>query len=118
VTGPTSSDHAELAALLDRLARAGFALPGTLIERSFRCGKRNCRCHADPPRLHGPYWQWTRKRDGKTITVNLTRDQADRYQPWFDNARHIRSLVGDIERLSLSIASRDENWDPESPPKP
>jgi hypothetical protein len=22
---------------------------------------RNCACHADPPRLHGPYRQWTRK---------------------------------------------------------
>jgi len=115
VTGPTSDDDAELAALLARLARAGFALPGTLIERSFRCGKPNCRCHADPPRPHGPYWQWTRKRDGKTVTVNLTPEQAVRYQPWFDTARDIRTLIADIEKLSLRIASRDEGWGPESP---
>jgi hypothetical protein len=113
VTGPTDSERAELADLLTRLARAGFALPGTLIERRARCGKRNCRCHADPPRLHGPYWQWTRKSDGKTVTVNLTGDQAARYQPWFDTARDLRDTLARIEELSLRVASRDENW-PES----
>jgi hypothetical protein len=113
VTGPTDSERAELAALTSRLAEAGFALPGTLIERRARCGKRNCRCHADPPRLHGPYWQWTRKNDGKTITVNLTEDQAARYQPWFDTASNLRDALARIEELTLRIASRDENW-PES----
>jgi hypothetical protein len=110
MTGPTDDDYAELAILFSCLARAEFALPGTLLERSFRCGKRNCRCHADPPRLHGPYWQWTRKRDGKTVTINLTPDQAARYQPWFDTARDIRGALTRIEELSLRIASRDEDW--------
>ena len=55
----------------DRLPRrAGFALPGTLADRMTRCGRPNCRCHADPPRLHGPYHQWTRKKDGKTVTAD------------------------------------------------
>jgi hypothetical protein len=114
VTGPTDGEHAELAELASRLAAAGFALPGTLIERRRRCGKRNCRCAADPPVLHGPYYQWTRKRDGKTITLNLTPDQAARYQPWFSTARDIRDLLSGIEDLSLRIASRDEGW-PENP---
>ncbi len=118
MTGPTDGERAELAELaaeLARLARAGFALPGTLIERRSRCGKPGCRCHADPPRLHGPYWQWTRKRAGKTRTVNLTPAQAARYQPWFDTARDIRDTLARIEQLSLHIASRNENWEPENP---
>jgi hypothetical protein len=110
MTGPTGDDYAELAALTSRLARAGFALPGTLLERRTSCRKPNCRCTADPPVLHGPYWQWTRKRDGKTITINLTPDQAARYQPWFDTARDIRTLLADLEKLSLTIATRNENW--------
>jgi hypothetical protein len=114
MTGPASGDHAELAALISRLAAAGFALPGTLLERRTSCRKPNCRCTADPPVLHGPYWQWTRKRDGKTITINLTPDQAARYQPWFTAARDIRDTLAAIERLSLRIATRDENWGPEN----
>jgi hypothetical protein len=27
-------------------------LPGSITERRTRCGRRNCGCHADPPRLH------------------------------------------------------------------
>lgn len=114
MTGPTEDDRAKLAAILARLDHAGFALPGTLIERRIRCGKRNCRCAADPPALHGPYYQWTRKHDGKTVTLNLTPDQADRYQPWFDTARDLRGALALIEDLALRIASRDEGW-PESP---
>jgi hypothetical protein len=114
MTGPDDAEHAEHAALVSRLACTGFALPGTLIERTARCGKPNCRCHADPPRLHGPYWQWTRKHQGKTVTVNLTPRQAARYQPWFDTARDLRNTLARIEALSLRIASRNENW-PQNP---
>jgi hypothetical protein len=63
---PARRSHA--AGIAAELASLGFALPGTLIERHVRCGKTRCRCHADPPVLHGPYWQWTRKAAGKTIT--------------------------------------------------
>ena len=114
MTGPTSDDRAALAALASRLASCGFALPGTLIERRMRCGKPNCHCAADPPDLHGPYYQWTRKHHGKTVTLNLTPDQAARYQPWFDTARDIRDTLASIENLSLRIATSDEHW-PESP---
>src|SRR6202012_542964 len=42
-----------------RLAGLAFALPGTLADGMARCGPPGCRCHADPPQLHGPYHQWT-----------------------------------------------------------
>ena len=41
---------------------AGPVLPGSLIERTMRCGKANCHCHAEPPELHGPYLQWSYTR--------------------------------------------------------
>jgi hypothetical protein len=69
---PTPAQQARAAAITAeitaRLAGAAFALPGTLADRMTRCGRANCRCHADPPRLHGPYHQWTRKKNGKTAT--------------------------------------------------
>ncbi len=62
---PTPDQHARArriaAEIAADLAQTGFALPGTLTERMTRCGYPGCRCHADPPRLHGPYHQWTRK---------------------------------------------------------
>jgi len=49
-----------------------------------RCGKPTCACRDDPPSLHGPYIQWTRTLNGKTVTRYLSEDQLARYQPWFD----------------------------------
>ena len=77
-----------------------------------RCGHPTCRCHADPPLvLHGPYHQWTRKKDGKTVTRILTDDQLADYQPWFDNQRRLRALVAELETLSQEIADNDPRWD-------
>jgi len=80
---------------------AQYALPGTLARRYMRCGKENCRCKADPPLLHGPYLHWTRTVAGKTQTRTLTQAQAQRYQPWFDNARRLRDLIAELEARSM-----------------
>ena len=110
---PTPAQQARasvIAAEIAALAAAGLALPGTLADRMTRCGRPNCGCHADPPRLHGPYHQWTRKKDGKTATRILTDDQLADYQPWFDNHRRLRQLITDLEALSLEIAEADPRW--------
>ena len=52
------------AGLAAELAGLDHVLPGSLLHRWMRCGKTNCRCKADPPTLHGPYFQWTRTVDG------------------------------------------------------
>ncbi len=93
------------------LGSAGFALPGTILERHVRCGKEGCRCGADPPQLHGPYYQWTRKVDGRTETRLLSATQMSRYRDWFENAKRIRALTGELETLSLEIARSTEDWD-------
>jgi hypothetical protein len=85
------------------LAAVGFALPGTLTIRAYACGKPNCRCHADPPRLHGPYAEWTRKIDGKTVTRRLTQAELTAWQPLFDNAKKIRALLAELQDLTLGV---------------
>lgn len=107
---PTPSDRRRQAAIVERLREAGFALPGTLLERTHVCGKANCRCGADPPRPHGPYHQWTRKIDGKTVTVNLSDEQMARYGGWFAEAKRLRGVLNELEALSLGIAERREEW--------
>src|SRR6202035_1287515 len=86
-----------------QIAAAGFALPGTLTVRAYACGKPNCRCHADPPRLHGPYAEWTRKIGGRTITRRLTPAELADWQPLFDNAKKIRALLAELQDLTLEI---------------
>jgi hypothetical protein len=104
---PTRGQQDRAAGIAAELASLGLALPGTLIERHVRCGRATCRCHASPPVLHGPYWQWTRKLAGKTITRLVSDEQLDDYRQWLDNHRKLRALVTELETLTLAIADAD-----------
>jgi len=44
--------------LTSDLSNTGFISSGSVVRRFMPCGKLGCRCQADPPQLHGPYWQW------------------------------------------------------------
>ncbi|HXO59911.1 MAG TPA: DUF6788 family protein [Candidatus Acidoferrum sp.] len=100
--GPSAGHEQERQRLVERLAEIDYALPGSLGRRENVCGKPGCRCKADPPQLHGPYYLWTRKVDGKTVTRMLTDEQARRYQPWFHNAADLRRIVQELQSLSVS----------------
>jgi hypothetical protein len=109
---PSPAQHTARDRIAAELARAGYALPGTLTVRSYACGKPNCRCHASPPRLHGPYAEWTRKISGKTVTRRLTPDQLTEYQPLFDNAKKLRALLAELQDLTLEIIDEGNGQEP------
>lgn len=108
---PPHRDHrAEARAIateLAAIARTGKVLPGSILERHTRCGRPNCACHADPPRRHGPYWQWTRKVAAKTVCRWLNAEQARDYQTWIDNDRRIRELLARLEALAIAALEAD-----------
>ena len=68
--------------------------------RHNRCGKPTCHCHADPPQPHGPYWQWTAKINGKTVTRRLTETEAQLYQQWIANDRQLRALIDQMRQVA------------------
>jgi hypothetical protein len=88
------------------LGEIGFALPGSLTVRAYRCGKQNCRCRGEPPQLHGPYAFWTRKVNAKTVTRMLSEEEVADYRPLFDNARKLRALVSELHELSLELVEQ------------
>jgi hypothetical protein len=67
-------------------------------------------CHADPPRLHGPYWQWTRKIAAKTICRWLSADQHRDYTAWIDNDRRLHELLARLEALGTAAFEADPRW--------
>jgi hypothetical protein len=64
-----------------------------------------------PPRLHGPYWQWTRKVAAKTICRWLTADQHRDYQAWIDNDRRLHELLTRLEALGTTAFEADPRWE-------
>jgi hypothetical protein len=108
---PTAPEHQQrLQEILAELATLGFCLPGSIAERQIRCPNPGCHCHHDPPQLHGPYLAWTRKVNQKTVTRNLTPQQATRYRGWFQNNKRLRQLTSELQTLSLNAATEAEQW--------
>jgi hypothetical protein len=98
----------QIATELAQIARTGQLLPGSITERHTRCGKPGCACQADPPRRHGPYWQWTRKVANKTVGGYLNKQQATEYQRWIDNDRRVRELVSRLEALGIESLQTEQ----------
>jgi len=98
--------QATRAALAAQLADLDGLLPGSITVRRMHCGKPRCACKVDPPALHGPYIQWSRTVAGKTVTRILTPEQLARYQPWFDNTRHLKDIIVKLEETSLQAVEQ------------
>jgi hypothetical protein len=96
--------------LAAEIAKLGPCLPGSLVDRTTRCSSPTCRCHKDPPQLHGPYPSWIRKVANKTVTRTLSAAQAERYRPLFNNTKRLRELVTEIEALSAQVVEQAEGW--------
>ncbi len=92
-------------ALLAELADLGLVLRGSIASRLNRCGNPACRCKADPPMMHGPYFQWTRKVAGKTVNAKLSPEQAARLMDWNHNMRTLDRLVTELQDIGLSAAT-------------
>ncbi len=90
--------------LAGQLARIGYIASGSVALRSNRCGKDNCACHGDPPRLHGPYWHFTAKVDGKTVNKRLSDREARLYEEWIANDRKARDLLAEMRALAAKAA--------------
>ena len=103
----SEGQKAEVARITSALAGVGAVLPGSLSARRLACTHAGCHCHDDPPQLHGPYWYWTRKVAGKTVSKVLSPEQAEEYKVLIDNDRRLRSLVQELERVGLSMLETD-----------
>ena len=86
--------------LAEQLAEIGLISSGSVTRRYTRCGTAGCRCHANPPQPHGPYYQWTAKTNGKTITRRLTDREAKLYREWIANDRRMRRLIKQMRQIA------------------
>lgn len=86
--------------LLDELTQIGYIRSGSLAPRYNYCGKPSCRCHDDPPRPHGPYYQWTAKVNGKTVNRRLNSDEAEIYEQWINNDRRLRAIIDELRAVA------------------
>jgi hypothetical protein len=90
--------------LAEQLAGIGLISSGSVTRRYTRCATPGCRCHAEPPQPHGPYYQWTTKVNGKTVTRRLSADEAKLYTEWIANDRTMRRLISQMRQVAAKVS--------------
>ncbi len=86
--------------LAAQLAKLQVMAQGTITERTI---ERDIDATPGEKKVYGPYYQWTFKDKGKTVTVNLTADQAKQYQRAIDEHRKMEGIVEEMRQLSRKI---------------
>ena len=103
-------------ALAAELADIGLISPGSVVVRTTSCGKPGCRCQADPPQRHGPYYQWSRAIAGKTVSRRLDERQAELYRGWIANRHRLEQIIARMEQVSAEAAEIMLRQEPPSRP--
>jgi len=89
--------------LTTRLAKLGPVIQGTITERTIL---REDPKEPGTQRAYGPYYQWTFKQHGKTVTVNLSPSQAKAYQRAINNHRKLEETTQKMRELSQQILEK------------
>lgn len=83
----------EIARIKGELAALGDLRPGSLSKQYNVCGKPGCRCKNSPPEKHGPYYQVSYTRQGRSGTTFIRRPQVATVRQQIRNYTRLRQLV-------------------------
>jgi len=83
----------EIERIKKELAGLGDLPPGSLSKQYNVCGKPGCRCKASPPEKHGPYYQVSYTRKGRSGSKFVRAEQVTRVRQQLKNYAKMRQLV-------------------------
>src|SRR5213594_3382171 len=79
--------------------------PGALSQQYNVCGSSGCQCKASPPVKHGPYYQISFSRHGKSSSQFVREEDLHEVQRQLQNYRRLRELVDDWITLSAQLST-------------
>jgi hypothetical protein len=110
---------AERARLYADLSTVGDFRRGALRAVFRRCGKPGCHCARPGDRGHGPQYNLTRWRGGKTVTTHpRPGPELDKAQREAAGWERFRSLTGQIEQVNEAICDTRPVLSEPVPPAP
>src|SRR5215472_6511382 len=85
------------------LSALGPLRPGTLSQQYSVCGTPGCRCAADPPIKHGPYYQLSYTWHGKSHTRFVREPELAQVRQELANYERLRALCAEWIDTALEI---------------
>jgi Family of unknown function (DUF6788) len=104
---PAPTAPVRIEAIKAELARLGSLRPGHLSRQYNVCGNPRCRCKADPPRKHGPYYQLSYTWQGRSRTEFVRREDLPTVRQQVRNYQRLRALVENWIAAELEHARAD-----------
>ena len=77
---------------------------GSLSEQYNVCGTPGCRCKASPPEKHGPYYQLSYTRKGKSTTRFIRKPNLVMVERQLRNYARLRTLVDRWIDLAIELS--------------
>jgi hypothetical protein len=96
--------QAQIERLKQEIVRLGDLRPGKLSQQYNVCGKADCRCKADPPQKHGPYYQLSFTRNGKSSTQFVRKEDLAAVQQQLSNYQRLRELIDRWITLGMELS--------------
>ena len=91
--------------LKQEIASLGDLRPGSLSEQYNVCGKAGCRCKASPPQKHGPYYQISYTRKGKSGSRFVQRQDLSEVKRQLKNYARLKELVDHWIELATELSN-------------
>ena len=95
----------EIGKVKEELSRLGDLRPGSLSTQFNVCGSPNCKCKADPPQKHGPYFQVSFTRKGKGSTKFVKEDDLPAIRKQLKNYERMKELIDRWIELSMELSN-------------
>lgn len=93
----STTQEARLERQIERLKRelalVGELRPGSLSTQYNVCGTAGCKCKATPPKKHGPYYQISYTRKGKSSTRFVRKEDLPSVRRQLKNYQRMKALV-------------------------
>jgi hypothetical protein len=89
--------------LQKQFVQISYICNGSVMHLYRKCGKPNCGCKDNPQMRHGPYFIWTRKEKGKTITRSLSKKQAERCLEYIENLKKIEKIIEEMKKTTIQM---------------
>jgi hypothetical protein len=88
-----------------QIGELGDLRPGALSQQYNVCGSAGCQCKASPPIKHGPYYQISFKRHGKSSSQFVREEDLQDVQQQLENYRRLRELVDEWITVSAQLST-------------
>jgi hypothetical protein len=99
-----STLESKIEKIKQEIAALGPLRPGTLSQQYNVCGKPDCRCKANPPQKHGPYYQLSFSWQGRSSTHFVRDEHLQIVEAQLRNYKKLRELVDTWATLGMELS--------------